>query len=319
MISLRVILASLLFSIVGISHGQSYPSKPIRFITGYPAGSASDNVARTLGHKLAEMYGQQVLVDNRPGAAGNIAAEISAKSPPDGYTILLAATNHAIVSSLYSKLPFDPVADFAPVALVSTAPTILVVHPSLPITSVSEFVTFMKSKPGELSYGSSGNGASPHLNMELLKSLTGMKITHVPYKGIPQALTELIGGQIHAMFSTMAPAMPLVRSGKLRAIAVSGGKRAPAVPEVPTVAETIPGFESLSWQGVLAPSGTPPQIVNDLNAKIVKIVHMPDVSKRLIDSGFDPVGSSPEQFEAFIKAESKKWAKVVKAAGAKLD
>lgn len=319
MVSVRMLLACLLAFPLAAAHAESYPTKPIRFITGYPAGSASDSVARTLGQHLSEAYGQQVIVDNRPGAAGNIAAEITAKAAPDGYTILLVATNHAIVSSLYSKLPFDPVRDFSPIALVSTAPTILVVHPSLPVKSVPEFIDFVKSKPGKLSYGSSGNGASPHLNMELLKTTAGLQITHVPYKGIPPALTDLLGGQIQAMFSTMAPAVPLVRAGKLRALATSGPKRAPATPDVPTVAESIPGFESLSWQGVIAPAGTPRRIVTDLNAKIVKIVHSPEVAKRLVNSGFDPVGSSPEEFASFIKSESVKWAKVVKAAGAKLD
>jgi tripartite-type tricarboxylate transporter receptor subunit TctC len=319
MVYARAIIACALLVLTGHAHADSYPTKPIRFITGYPAGSASDNVARTLGQQLSDIYRQQVVVDNRPGAAGNIAAEITAKSPSDGYTILLVATNHAIVSSLYAKLSFDPIADFAPVALVSTAPTILVVHPSLPVKSVPEFVEFVKARPGQLSYGSSGNGASPHLNMELLKTMSGIRITHIPYKGIPQALTDLLGGQIQAMFSTMAPAVPHVKAGRLRAIAVSGPKRAPATPDVPTVSESIPGFESLSWQGVLAPAGTPRSIVSDLNAKILKVIHMPEVTRRLVASGFDPVGSTPEEFGAFIKTESVKWSKVVKAAGAKLD
>jgi tripartite-type tricarboxylate transporter receptor subunit TctC len=319
MVFAKAIIACALLGLTGHAHADSYPTKPIRFITGYPAGSASDNVARTLGQQLSDIYRQQVVVDNRPGAAGNIAAEITAKSPPDGYTILLVATNHAIVSSLYAKLSFDPVADFAPVALVSTAPTILVVHPSLPVKSVPEFIDFVKARPGQLSYGSSGNGASPHLNMELLKTMSGISITHIPYKGIPQALTELLGGQIQAMFSTMAPAVPHVKAGRLRAIAVSGPKRAPATPEVPTVSESIPGFESLSWQGVLAPAGTPSSIISDLNAKILKVIHMPEVTRRLVASGFDPVGSTPDEFGAFIKTESVKWSKVVKAAGAKLD
>ena len=319
MVALRMRLACVFAVLVSAAHADNYPTKPIRFITGYPAGSASDSVARTLGQQLSEVYGQQFIVDNRPGAAGNIAAEITAKAAPDGYTILLVATNHAIVSSLYSKLPFDPIRDFSPITLVSTAPTILVVHPSLPVKSVPEFIELVKSKSGKLSYGSSGNGASPHLNMELLKTTTGIQITHIPYKGIPPALTDLLGGQIQAMFSTMAPAVPLVRAGKLRALATSGPKRAPATPDVPTVAESIPGFESLSWQGVIAPAGTPRKIAADLNAKIVRVVHMPEVTKRLVDSGFEPVGSSPEEFASFIKSEAVKWAKVVKAAGAKLD
>ncbi len=316
----RYALFSVIFCFAaGNVFAQEYPDKPIRFIAGYPPGSASDTLARILGQKLTEVWGQQVVVDNRPGAAGNIAAEVTAKASPDGYTILLVATNHAIVSSLYRKLPFDPIKDFTPVGLVSTAPTILVVHPSLPVKSVSELIKLAKAKPGQLSYGSSGSGATPHLNMELFKSITGVNIVHIPYKGIPPALTDLLGGQIQMMFSTMAPAMPLVKSGRLRALAVSSLKRSPAAPDVPAMSETIPGFEAESWQGVLAPAGTPASIVGKLNATIVKIVQMPDVHQRMVDLGYNPVGSSPNEFAAFIKSEMVKWAKVVKASGARAD
>lgn len=298
---------------------QNYPDRPVRFIAGYPPGSASDNLARILAQKMTEAWGQQVIVDNRPGAAGNIAAETTAKAAPDGYTILLAATNHAIVSSLYRKLPFHPINDFVPVTRVSSAPAILVVHPSLPVKSVSDLIKLAKSKPGQLNYGSSGSGATPHLGMELLKTTAGIDIIHVPYKGIPPAMTDLLSGQIQVMFSTMAPAMPLIRAGRLRALAVSSPQRSPAAPDVPTMAETIFGFEATSWQGVLAPAGTPPAIVSKINETIVSIIKIPDVHQRLIDGGYIPVGSTAAEFGAFIKSEITKWAKVVKAAGATLD
>jgi tripartite-type tricarboxylate transporter receptor subunit TctC len=301
------------------AHAQSYPDRPVRFIAGYPAGSASDNLARILAQKMTEAWGQQVIVDNRPGAAGNIAAETTAKATADGYTILLVATNHAIVSSLYKKLPFDPVADFAPVSHVSFAPAILVVSPTIPAKNVPELINLAKAKPGQLNYGSSGNGATPHLAMELLKTSAGIDIRHVPYKGIPPALTDLLGGQIQLMFSTMAPAVPLVRSGRLRALAVSSAKRSPAAPDVPAMSEFIPGFEATSWQGILAPAATPRPIVTKIHDTVVKALKAPDINQKLVDSGYIPVGSTPAEFAAFMKTESVKWAKVVKASGATID
>lgn len=313
-------LAAIALTFVACSTGaQTYPDRPVRFIAGYPPGSASDNLARILAQKMTEGWGHQVIVDNRPGAAGNIAAETTAKAAPDGYTILLAATNHAIVSSLYRKLPFHPINDFAPVTHVSTAPAILVVHPSLPVNSVFDLINLAKSRPGQLNYGSSGSGATPHLGMELLKTTAGIDIVHVPYKGIPPAMTDLLSGQIQVMFSTMAPAIPLIKAGRLRALAVSSANRSPAAPEVPTMSESIPGFEATSWQGVLAPAGTPVGIIARINETIVKTIRMPDVHQRLIDGGYIPVGSTPQQFAAFIRSEMVKWAKVVKASGASLD
>lgn len=309
----------LLAMLAGSVCAQTYPDRPVRFIAGYPAGSASDNLARILAQKMTEAWGQQVIVDNRPGAAGNIAAETTAKATPDGYTILLAATNHAIVSSLYRKLPFDPIKDFTPITHVSFAPAILVVTPSLPARTIPELIMLAKSKPGQLNYGSSGNGATPHLAMELLKTSAGVDIKHVPYKGIPPALTDLLSGQIQMMFSTMAPAVPLVRSGRLRALAVSSAKRSPAAPEVPAMSEFISGFEATSWQGILAPAGTPPAVVKKILETTVNTLKAPDVHQRLLDGGYIPVGSTPAEFGAFIKSEMIKWAKVVKASGATLD
>lgn len=301
------------------SMAQTFPEKPIRFIAGYPPGSASDNVSRILSAKLSQQLGHQVIVENRPGAAGNIAAEFTAKAPPDGYTMLLVATNHAIVSSLYKKLSFDPIKDFACVSLVSTAPTVLVVHPSLPVRSINDLIALAGKHPGEMNYASSGSGASPHLTMELLKNSKNLNITHIPYKGVPQALTDIIGGQIGMMFSTMAPAVPLIRAGRLRALAVTGAKRSPALQDVPTMAESIPGFVAESWQGVLVPAGTPDAIIERLNRAIVNALQQPDVGPKLIDLGFNPVGSSSQEFSSFLKSEITKWSKVVKTSGASVD
>lgn len=298
---------------------QTFPEKPIRFIAGYPPGSASDNVSRILSAKMSQQLGHQVIVDNRPGAAGNIAAEITAKAPPDGYTMLLVATNHAIVSSLYKKLSFDPIKDFACVSLVSTAPTVLVVHPSLPVRSINDLISLAAKHPGEMNYASSGSGASPHLTMELLKNTKSLDITHIPYKGVPQALTDIIGGQIDMMFSTMAPAVPLIKAGRLRALAVSGAKRSPTLRDVPTMAESVPGFVAESWQGVLVPAGTPDAVIERLNRAIINALQQPDVGPKLIDLGFIPVGSSSQEFSSFLKSEIPKWSKVVKASGASVD
>ncbi|MCC7486190.1 MAG: tripartite tricarboxylate transporter substrate binding protein [Burkholderiales bacterium] len=313
-----VFLALLCFLASG-TLAQEFPDRPIRFIAGYPPGSQSDTVARLLGQGLTQLWGQQVIVDNRPGAAGNIAAEITARAQPDGYTMLLVATNHTIVSSLYRKLSFDPVRDFEPVALVSTTPTILIVNPSLPVKSVADFIAFARAKPGELSYGSSGTGASPHLVMELFKTIGGLDIVHVPYKGIPQALVDLLAGRIHTMFSTVAPAMPYVRSGKVRALGVSTAGRSRAAPDVPAISESLPGFDAASWQGVLVPAATPKRIVQRLNAAIVRIVRTPEVNQRMVALGYNPVGSTPDELGAFIRSETTKWSKVAKASGARLD
>ena len=317
--SIQALAAIGVAALAGGVCAQTYPERPVRFIAGYPAGSASDNLARILSHKMSEAWGQQVIVDNRPGAAGNIAAETTAKANPDGYTILLVATNHAIVSSLYKKLPFDPIGDFAPVSWISYAPALLVVNPSLPARNVPELINLAKSKPGQLNYGSSGNGATPHLAMELLKTNAGVDIRHVPYKGIPPALTDLLGGQIQLMFSTMAPAVPLVRSNRLRALAVSSAKRSVALPDVPAMSEFMPGFDATSWQGILVPAGTPKPIIARIHATATNALKAPDVHQRLVDSGYTPVGSTPAEFAQHIKTEMVKWAKVVKAAGATLD
>ena len=293
--------------------------KPIRFIAGFPAGSASDNLARILAAELTRILGKTVVVDNRPGATGNIAAEMVVKAAPDGYTILLAANIHATVSSLYRTLPFDPIKDFAPVGLVATSPAILVTNASLPVKSLSDLLALAKARPGELSYGSAGNGSAPHLTMELFKATAGLDIVHVPYKGVPPALVDLLGGRVAMMFSTMSPAIPLIKSGKVRALAITSAERFPIIPEVPALSETLPGFEVNAWWGLLVPAGTPPEIIGKLNEAIVKIVRMPSVHQRLVEQGYNPVASTPERFGAFIKSETVKWGKVVKDSGARLD
>lgn len=293
--------------------------KPIRFIAGFPAGSASDNLARILAKELTQILGKTVVVDNRPGATGNIAAEAAAKAAPDGYTILLATNIHATVSSLYRKLPFHPIKDFAPVGLVATSPAILIVNKSLPVSSLSDLLRLAKAKPGQLSYGSAGNGSAPHLTMELFKTTAGLDIVHIPYKGVPGALTDLLGGRIPIMFSTMSPAIPLIKSNKVKALAITSAERFPILPEVPALSESLPGFEVLAWWGLLVPTGTPGELVDTLNQAIVKITRMPNVRQNLVEQGYSLTTGTPEGFGVFIKSEIMKWEKVVKISGARLD
>ena len=308
------------FLAVGAAFAQGYTEdRHIRLIAGFPAGSASDNLARILAKEMSGLLGRAVVVENRPGATGNIAAEATAKAAPDGHTILLAANIHATVSSLYRKLSFDPIADFRPVSLVATSPAILIVAPSMPVNSVADLVRTVKAVPGKYSYGSAGNGSAPHLTMELFKARAGLDILHIPYKGVPGALNDLLGGRIPMMFSTISPAIPLINTGKVRALAVSSAKRFPTVPDVPAVAETLPGFEVLAWWGLLLPAGTPDGVVKELHSAVVKIVNTPDVRDRMVKLGYELVAGTPEEFGAFIKSEMAKFAKVIEASGAKLD
>ena len=298
---------------------QDYPNKPIRFITGYTPGSASDILARMLGQKLSEAWAQQVVVDNRPGAGGTIASATAAKTLPDGYTILLIAANYVICATLYPNLPFDPVKDFTAVGQVSTSPLVLVVIPSLAVKSAAEFIALAKARPGQLSYGSSGNGSTPHLAVELLKTVAGLDIVHVPYKGIAPAFPDLLSGNIQMMFATIAPVAPLIKSGRLKALAVSSATRSIAAPDIPSLSETLPGFEAATWYGVLAPAGTPEKIVKKLNTALLKIPQIPDARKWMIDAGHEPVGSNSHEFAALVRSEIVKWAGVVKTSGARPD
>ena len=295
---------------------QSYPTKPIRMIVAYPPGGGTDIVGRMMAQKLSENLAQTVVIDNRGGAAGSIGSEIAAKSVPDGYTILMGnVAPNAINVSLYAKLGYDPVRDFEPVSLVASTPNILVVHPTLAVKTVSDLIALAKAKPGTLNYPSAGLGSSSHLAGELLDSIAGVKMVHIPYKGGGPALTDLLGGQMQLMFATMPAAMPHVRSGKLRAVAVTSAKRSQAMPELPTIGETLKGYEASTWYGVLAPARTPRPIVTKLHGEIVKILGVAETRDKLLLQGFEPVGGTPAEFGAYIKSEIEKWGKVVKAAG----
>ena len=299
---------------------QDYPNKPIRFIVPQPPGGTSDIVARAFAQKLAENVHQQVVVDNRAGASGTIGTDLAAKSTPDGYTIVLAYTTHTTTPGIYGKLPYDPVADFAPVTILTAAPLLLVVHPKIPVTTVKELIAYAKPRPGELNFCSAGNGSGSHLAGELFNTMTGVKLTHIPYKGSGPASTELIGGQVQLMFAGIVPIDPHVKAGRLRAIAVSSPQRAASIPQIPTIAEAgLPGFEVVGWYGVLAPARTPPAIVARLNRELLAILQTPEIRDRLKREGAEPVGNSPAEFTAFLKTDLARWAKVIKTAGARLD
>jgi tripartite-type tricarboxylate transporter receptor subunit TctC len=302
------------------SFAQSYPAKPLRFLVGFPPGGTSDILARTIGQKLAEAVGQQVVIENRAGAGGNIGAEAAAKSAPDGYTIFMCTTSQAISASLYSKLNYDLIRDFTPVTQAVNYTNLLVVHPSLPVNSVNGLIALARAKPGQLNYGTAGNGTPPHMTGELFKSYTGVKIQHVPYKGGAPAIADLLGGQITIMFDNVPPLLPHVQAGKMRPLAVTSLKRINVLREVPTLDESgLKGFDSVAWNGVLAPAGTPKDIVSKLNVEINRILTQADVRERLAAQGADPVGTTPEQFGILIQSEIRKWAKVVKDSGAKVD
>ncbi|MBI2293254.1 MAG: tripartite tricarboxylate transporter substrate binding protein [Betaproteobacteria bacterium] len=299
----------------------AYPAKPIRLIVPFTAGGPTDILARVIGQKLNETFGPQVIVDNRPGANGNIGTELVAKSPPDGYTLLLASAGILTVNpSLHSRLPFDVTRDLAPVTLATSITNVLVVHPALPVKSVQDFIRLAQSRPGQLSYASAGTGSASHLAMELLKSTARVDILHVPYKGATPGITDLMGGHVQVMLIGLPGALPPVSAGRLKALAVSSLRRSPAVPELPTIAESrLPGFEVINWLGVLAPAGTPRDIITKLNQEIVKGLQQPDTKAKLVSQGFETMGGTPEQFAAYMKSETAKWAKVVKATGAKAD
>ena len=298
----------------------AYPNKPIRMIVPYPPGGPTDVLGRIVAQKLSESLGQQVVVENRPGASGMIGSEIVAKAAPDGYTLLTNASIHVINPSLYPKMNFDALRDFAPVSLIAQVPLILVVNPALPAKSVTELIALGKAQPNLLNFGSSGNAAAPHLAGESFKIATGVQMQHVPYKGSAPALTDLIGGQVQLIFDSMPSAMPHVKSGKIRALAVTTAKRSPTVPDLPTVAESgVPGFDISTWYGVWAPAGTPKDIVNKVAGEMAKALQQPAVRERLAALGAEPVGNTPEEFAAYCQSELAKWSKIVKESGAKAD
>lgn len=313
----RLVLAVALLGATAVSAlAQSYPSRPIRFIVG----PAPDVLPRLIGQKLTEVWGQQVVVDQRPGAGGIIAAETTAKATPDGHTLLLTTGAYTVNVVYYSKLPYDLVRDLAPVSLLATIQFLLVVHPSVPVASVSELVALANVRPGQLNCASGGTGTTSHFGCEMLKSMARINFVHVPYKGVAQAITDLIGGQVQMSFAVMQAGLPHARGGRLRALAVSGSKRSPAAPELPTVAEAgVPGFGFDSWNGVHVPARTPRSVLAKLNAELVKAIKQPDVQKRMLDLGLEPVGSTSEDFAAFIKTDIARWARVVKDAGVRTE
>jgi tripartite-type tricarboxylate transporter receptor subunit TctC len=304
-----------------VAYAQAWPGKPIRFISPFAPGGGADITSRIIAQKLGPALNQQVLVDNRGGAGGNIGVDLAAKSPPDGYTLVLGTIGPiAINVSLYRKLPFDPVKDLLPVTQVANALNVLVVHPSLPAKTVKEVIAIAKARPGELSFGSSGPGATDHLAGELFKSLTGVNMVHVPYKGGAPAMLDLMAGQVQTVFSTVSTAIGAIKGGKVRAIAMTGDKRFELMPELPTIAEAgVPGFEVRNWYGVFVPAGTPREIVARLNAELAKVLQMADVKSKLLESGIEALYSTPEQFAAYIQSETQRWAKVVKASGARAE
>ena len=304
-----------------VAPAADYPTKPIRLVVPFPPGGTTDILARAVAQKLSQTWNEQVIVDNRPGAGGNIGADLVAKAPPDGYTLVMGTVGtHAINPNLYARMPYDHVKDFAPVILVAGVPNVLVVNPSLPVRSVRELIDYAKANPGKLNFASSGNGTSIHLSGELFKTMAGVQMTHVPYKGSAPALADLMGGQVQLMFDNLPSSLGLIKAGKLRPLAVTSTERAAALPDVPTIAESgLPGFEASSWFGVLAPAGTPHDVVAKLNRTIEAWLATPEAKEKLLAQGAIAVGGSPEAFAKHIRSETAKWAKVVKASGAKID
>lgn len=299
---------------------QPYPSKPVRVIVGFPPASGADITARVIGPRLAEALGQSVIVDNRPGAASNIAAEIAAKSPPDGYTLFIGTVANAINATLYPKLPFDFARDFAPVVLATAAPNILVVHPSVPTKTVKELIALAKRRPGELNFASAGTGTAPHMSGELFKAMAGVELVHIPYKGSPPAVADVLAGEVAMIFSPSSTVLPHIKSGRLRALAVTTAARLPALPDLPTVAESgLAGYETVTWFGYVAPVKTAREIVARLNAEIVKALALAEVRGQFAAQGIEVLGSTPEQFGAYLRDEIAKWAKVIKLSGARAE
>jgi tripartite-type tricarboxylate transporter receptor subunit TctC len=321
---LRISLALALLAmpvVAAAADRAAYPTKPIRFIVTFAAGGGTDIFARAIALKFTETWGQPVIVDNRAGGNGNIGTDIVAKAPPDGYTILLTTNATIAINPHLQKLPYDPVRDFEPVSLVAALPFVLVAHPSLAAKSVSELIALAQAKPGQLNYGSSGGGGGAHLSGEMMQTMTGIKMTHVPYKGAAPALIALLSGEVQFMFVSILTVTPLVESGKVRALGVTSAKRSPSLPNVPAMAETpgLAGFETDLWYGMLAPAKTDPRIVNQLYRETSRILALPDLKGRFEPTGTVMVGSTPKEFAATIRSDLVKWAKVIKASGAKLD
>lgn len=321
MILLRGILAACAVALLSQpAAAQTYPNKPIRVIVSAPAGGVLDVTARLIAPGLSGLLGQQLVIDNRGGAGGLIGAELAAKAIPDGYTLLISTPGALTILPHMRSVPYDTLRDFAPVGLISSGPFLLLSHPALPVKTLQDLLALARAQPGKLNYASSGNGVPNHLAMELLKSMTGVSITHVPYKGQAPAVTDLLAGQMNLMFNSIATMLPHVRSGRLRVLGIASSKRSPQFPDTPTIAEAgVPGFEADIWFGMLAPANTPRRIISRLNDVLVKVVRAPETRAQFEALGADPVGSSPEEFAAFIRKETEKYAKVVKLSGAKVD
>ena len=320
--TIAVLIAAVMLpmAIPASAQAPTYPDKPIRIVVPFPVGGVADTFGREIGRKLTEAWGQPVVIDNRTGAGGNIGADIVAKSAPDGYTLVIGNIGtHAVNVSLLPVMPFDPIKDFTPIIHVLDAEGLLVVNPSIKATTVPELIALARTQPGTLSYGSAGVGTTSHLAGELFKSMTKVDIVHVPYKGNVPAITDLLGGQTAMIFATMPTVLPHVRAGKLRPLAVLGTARSPALPDVPTVAESVPGFEVSNWIGLFGPAGMPPVIVARLNAEVQKIMRSPEIQKRLETEGAKFIPMTPDQFATFQKAEIAKWAKTIKDANIKVD
>ncbi|CAN7739979.1 tripartite tricarboxylate transporter substrate binding protein [Pseudorhodoferax sp. LjRoot39] len=318
---LAVAAATATALVAGPAAAQAYPSKPITMIVPFSAGGTTDILARIVGQALSTELGQSVVIDNRAGAGGNIGGQLAARAPADGYTLFMGTVGtHAINEALYKKMPFNPIKDFAPLSRVANVPNLLVAHPSQPFKTVPELIAYAKANPGKVNFGSSGSGSSIHLSGELFKSMAKVDMVHIPYKGSAPAVNDLLGNQIAIMFDNMPSAIQHVRAGKLRPIAVTTAKRSPELPDVPTIAESgVPGYEATSWFGLFAVAGTPAPIVTQLSKALVKVLNQPDVKAKIVAQGGEVVAETPEQFAAFIKAETAKWGKVVKESGASVD
>jgi tripartite-type tricarboxylate transporter receptor subunit TctC len=317
-----IIVARLAASLLATAAlAQGYPAKPIRLIVPFAAGGGNDSVARLVGKHLSDSLGQPLVIDNRPGAGGVLGAELAAKAAPDGYTLFLGGVgSHAINPNLSDSLPYDPIRDFAPVALLAQAPLVLVVHPSVPADSFKAFVALARARPGQLNYASNGNGSSSHLAAVMFDSMTGVDMVHVPYKGLSPALTDLLSGRVQLMFSSVVAILPHIKAEKLRGLAVTGNRRLPSIPALPTIAESgLPGYEASSWYGVLAPAGTPREIVARLNAELVKALAQPEVRTSLLAEGAEPIGGTPEQFAAHIRYEKERLGKLIREAKIRLE
>ena len=322
----RWLIAVIVCAFLAPAQAQTWPSKPVRIVVPFPPGGTTDIVARSIGVELQRMWQHAVVIENRPGAGGNIGADLVAKAAPDGYTLLMGTVGtHAINKALFeqngAKMPFDPAKDFVPITLAAGVPNVMVINPKLPVNTVAEFIAYAKARPGQLNMASSGNGTSIHLSGELFKTVTGVYMVHFPYRGSAPAITDLIAGNMNVMFDNLPSALPHIKSGRLKALAVTSRTRSPALPDVPTIEEAagLKGFDASSWFGLFAPAGTPRTIVDKIQADVAKALAQPEVRERFIAQGADPGGNTPDQFAAFIRAETDKWTRVVKFSNAKVD